>query len=109
MLYRVGAMDTKGGKTMSGSPSRVRSGVPALRGRCPGPLDDGAMFASLSSNPADQNPGSSPSGSAKAQKPVVEKPSGTQTAERFPRERIPDHKHLALSYRRGGIVLRFVS
>src|SRR3990167_3728279 len=93
MLYRVGAMDTKGGKTMSGSPSRVRSGVPALRGRCPGPLDDGAMFASLSSNPADQNPGSSPSGSAKAHKPVVEKPTGTQTAVSRRAVLSPDHKH----------------
>ena len=30
-----------------GSPNQIRTGVLALKGRCPGPLDDGAKTASF--------------------------------------------------------------
>lgn len=48
-----------------GSATESRTPVPALRGRCPGPLDDGAtVLLPGDSNPRDPNPGSVPPTSA---------------------------------------------
>ena len=40
---RLRTINPKGKARRSGSPDRIRTGAAALRGRCPRPLDDGAL------------------------------------------------------------------
>ena len=42
-----------------GSPNRIRTGVLALKGRCPGPLDDGAFGIQRYKQPKNYNARSS--------------------------------------------------
>lgn len=70
-----------------GSATEIRTPVPALRGLCPGPLDDGASDTFL----PDSNPGSSPRTSASAPtNRIAKRSTGIQTPICCPDVSIPE-------------------
>ena len=75
----------------SGSAYEIRTRVPALRGLCPGPLDECAI-----ASPTDENPGSSPNGSNSLEEnPAANRAQGIETRVSRPNVSSPSTKHNA--------------